>query len=106
MIRPALVFAIAALSLINGMPILPWFDPAFFYLSRAVPGLFATSPATFFFVTTLVIALASAVLSWFPTAFFNRMRGRTSHTQVSLGIWLALTASLVLTGLWLSDGPR
>ena len=104
MTRPSLVFAIAALSLINGMPFLPWFDSVFFYLGRAVPGLFAMSPTTYFYVTTLVIALASTLLSWLPTALYNRMRGRKFHSQVSLGIWLAVTASLVLSGLWLSNG--
>jgi hypothetical protein len=106
MTRSLLVFAIATMSLINGMPFLPWFDPVYFYLGRAVPGLFAMSPTTYFYVTTLVIALASTLLSWLPTALYNRMRGRKSHTVVSLGIWLALTASLVISGLWLSDGSK
>jgi hypothetical protein len=90
--------------MINGMPFLPWFDPVFFYLGRAVPQLFAMSPATFFYITTLVIALASAFLSWVPAAIYNRIRGRKFHSQVSLGIWFAVTASLVLSGLWLSNG--
>src|SRR5262249_23601363 len=106
MTRPLLVFAIAAMCLTNGMPFLPWFDPLFFYLSRAVPWLFAMNPATFFYITTLVIALGSALLSCIPAVLYKRARGRKFHTQVSLAIWLVVAASLVFSGLWLSDGLR
>jgi hypothetical protein len=100
--RDVLLVVTAMLSLLNGMHISPFFDPAFILMRPFAAGFFVTSPLVLLYLTSIFVSLATLLLGGVPAALYERMRGQERSSPVSLGIWaggVALLASPTLLGL-------
>jgi len=98
--RDVLLMVAAGLSLLNGMHVSPWFDPAFFLLRPFAASYGLTSPLILLYLTSLFVSLLTLLLGGVPAALYERARGLPDSTPVSVAIWAGSVALLTLPTLW------
>jgi hypothetical protein len=87
---------IAFFGMINGIFNQLWLIFALLYVqSFAAPLLFGSLSLTLMFAS-LMVATATIILGGIPAALYERATGASESNDVSLWIWLAATALLVL----------
>jgi len=94
--RDVLLVATAGASLLNGMHFSPFFDPVAILLRPFMAGTILATPLVTLYVTSIFISLMTLLLAGVPAAIYERIKGATTSTPVSLGIWLACTVLLTL----------
>jgi hypothetical protein len=97
--RDGMLVAVAGLSLVNGLPASPLFDPVAYLLYLFTRGSALLSQDALFYGTSLFISVMTLVVAGVPAALYERVRGLQHSTPLSLGIWFAATLLLALPGL-------
>lgn len=100
--RDVLLMAMAGLSLVNGMHVSPYFDPAFLLLRPFAAGFFVTSPLVLLYLTSLFVSILTVAVGGIPAALVERARGHPTSTPGTLMLWLlgvGVVAAPTLLGL-------
>jgi hypothetical protein len=104
LLRGVLLAVTAALAVINGLPLTPFFDSISYILYLFTRGSSLIAGDVLFHGTTAFIAVMTLLLGGVPAAVYERIRGLQASTPVSLGIWLVATALLALPVLRIATG--
>lgn len=87
--QDGMLVGIAGLSLLPGMNISPYFEPAFILVKFLLaPSFFITSPLLLLYFTSLFISVVCLVIAGVPAALYERSTGLQTSNAMSLGIWL------------------
>lgn len=97
--RDGIFIGIAGLSVLNGMHVSAYFDPAFILVKQFAPGFFITSPLLIFYFTSLFLSAITLAIGGIPAAIYERQRGLTESTPKSLWIWMGGIGLLTLPTL-------
>ena len=95
-VRGMLLVAAAAIALFNGSLWSPFFDSVAYILYLTTRGVPLMTAARASDVTPIVIAVMTLMLAGIPAAVYERIRGLSTSTTVSIGIWLVATLLLTL----------
>jgi hypothetical protein len=90
-----LLVAIAAVSLLQGMPWSPALFPVVTLLKTFLAGTILGSLLVVTYLGSMLAAALTVVLAGIPAALYERANGLTTSNTVSLGIWLAGVIVLV-----------
>ena len=83
-----LLVAIAAVSLMQGMPWSPLLFPVVTMLKIFLSGTILGSPMVVTYLASMLASALTAVLAGIPAALYERSKGLKQSTPTSLGIWL------------------
>jgi hypothetical protein len=97
--RYLLLFATAALSILNGMSFSPLFDSVAYFLYLFTRGSRFIGPDLLVYLTSAFVSSMTLLLAGIPAAAYERIRDFKESTPVSLGLWLVATAILTLPTL-------
>jgi hypothetical protein len=92
-----LLVAIAAASLLQGLPGAPLLFPVVTLLKLFLSGTFLGSPLVVTYLGSMLASAITLVIAGVPAALYERAKGLSESSTLSLGIWLI--ATLVLVGL-------
>jgi hypothetical protein len=96
--RNFLLFAIVALSIVNGL-FSPFLAIALPIAAVLMPEVFPRSVGWVLFFSSLLVASATLLVSGVPAALYERLVDRGREGSVSLIIWLAGAVLLALPAL-------
>ena len=95
-VRGMLLVAAAAIALFNGSLWSPFFDSVAYILYLTTRGVPLMTAARASDATQVVIAVMTLMLAGIPAAVYERIRGLSTSTTVSIGVWLVATLLLTL----------
>lgn len=87
--RDRLVPLIAIVSLLNGLPGSPLFEPMYFLLRPFAASFYIGSPMLKLYFTSMFLSLMTLLIGGVPAALYERFRRLPASTPLSLGLWLA-----------------
>lgn len=99
--RDVLLLVTAGMSLLNGMHISPYYDPAFFLMRPFAASFGLTSPLILLYLASMFVSLLTLLLGGVPAALYERARGLTTSTPLSIGIW-AISVGVLSLPTWLA----
>ncbi len=85
--RDVLLVAISGMSLLNGMHFSPYFDPVAVLMRPFLAGTLLGLPLVFLYLSSMFTSLMSLLLAGIPAAIYERVKGQTTSTPASLGVW-------------------
>jgi hypothetical protein len=84
-----LLVAIAATSLMQGMPWSPMLFPVVTMTTIFLAGTFIGTPMVVAYLGSMLASALTVVIAGIPAALYERANGLKTSNTVSLGIWLA-----------------
>lgn len=90
-----LLVAIAAVSLLQGMPWSPMLFPVVTMTTIFLAGTFIGSPMVVAYLGSMLASALTLVIAGVPAALYERANGLKTSSTTSLLIWLAATLVLV-----------
>ncbi|MBV1694276.1 MAG: hypothetical protein KGP27_07440 [Hyphomicrobiales bacterium] len=94
-----LLVAIAAVSLMQGMPWSPLLFPVVTMLKLFFSGTILGSPMVLTYIGSIMVSALTVAIAGIPAALYERSKGLKASNATSLGIWLAATLALVVVPL-------
>jgi hypothetical protein len=104
--RDVLLVATAAVSLLNGMHFSPYFTPVHVLLLPFIAGTFLATPLVALYLTSIFVSLMTLLIAGVPAAIYERVKGASTSTPASLGIWLVFTLLLAVPSLLGAIGTK
>lgn len=97
--QDVLLVATAGASLLNGMPFSPVLFPFVALLKPFIAGTFLESGLVLTYLASFLASATTLLLGGIPAAIYERVKGLTTSTPLSIGIWFICTLALVIAPL-------